>query len=168
MNNVILIGFMGCGKTTVGIKLSYRLRMPFLDTDKEIEKEQRKQISDIFEKEGEDFFRDLETGYLQSLQLFSKNQVISTGGGLPLREENRRLLKQLGITVYLKAKPGTIYERLKGDKNRPLLQGKNPEEKIQALMVARESVYAETADITVTVDDKSFSEIILEIEEALQ
>ena len=132
--NVILIGFMGCGKSTVGIKLSYRLRRSLLDTDKIIEKEENRTISDIFVTDGEGYFRDLETQCLKKLIQTEKNQIISVGGGLPIRKENHTLLKELGTVVYLRAKPETIYERLKHDTTRPLLQGENPQEKIRALM----------------------------------
>lgn len=123
MGNVILIGFMGSGKTTVGLKLSYRLRRTVLDTDREIEKEEKRTISEIFAADGEPYFRDRETACLKKLTGSANNQIISVGGGLPLREENRRLLHELGQVFYLRAKGETIYERVKNDTTRPLLQG---------------------------------------------
>ncbi len=104
MGNVILIGFMGSGKTTVGLKLSYRLRRTVLDTDREIEKEEKRTISEIFAADGEPYFRDRETACLKKLTGSANNQIISVGGGLPLREENRRLLHELGQVFYLRAK----------------------------------------------------------------
>ncbi len=163
MKHIILIGFMGCGKTTVGIKLSYRLRRPFLDTDKLIEKEEGRTISEIFAKEGEAFFRDLETQCLKKLLLSETEQIISVGGGLPIRKENHTLLQELGEVVYLRAKPETIYERLKNDTTRPLLQGDNPQEKIRSLMAQRSAVYEQAATFIVDVDGKDFDTILDEI-----
>ncbi|MDE6319619.1 MAG: shikimate kinase, partial [Lachnospiraceae bacterium] len=110
MGNVRLIGFMGCGKTTVGLKLSYRLRRAIIDTDKEIEREEKRTISEIFAADGEPYFRDRETECLRKLIETTNNQIISVGGGLPVREENRRLLHELGQVFYLRAKGETIYE----------------------------------------------------------
>lgn len=164
MGNVILIGFMGCGKTTVGLRLSYRLRRAVIDTDKEIEKEEKRAISDIFATDGEGYFRDKETACLQKLIESTSNQIISVGGGLPLREENRRLLHELGQVFYLSAKGETIYERLKDDTTRPLLQGGDPLTKIETLLQERDSYYRAAADVVIAVDGKSFSEILDEIE----
>ena len=164
MGNVILIGFMGCGKSTVGLRLSYRLRKPVIDTDKEIEKAEKRSISDIFQTEGEAYFRDKETECLKNLLKTSGNQIISVGGGLPMREVNRQLLHQLGQVVYLRAKAETIYDRLKYDTTRPLLQGENPQEKIRSLMTQREQNYKEASDIIIDVDGKDFEQIIGEIE----
>ena len=116
MENVILIGFMGCGKSTVGLRLSYRLRRTIVDTDKEIEKEEKRTISDIFATDGEAYFRNLETDCLRKLNDSAGNQIISVGGGLPVREENRALLHELGQVFYLRAEGETIYERVKDDK----------------------------------------------------
>lgn len=165
MDNIILIGFMGCGKTTVGLKLSYRLRRTVVDTDKEIEREEKRAISDIFATDGEEYFRDRETACLRKMSGSIRNQIISVGGGLPLREENRQLLHELGIVFYLRARPETIYERVKHDTTRPLLQGENPQEKIRTLLAKRDGAYTEAADVIIDVDDKEFEQILCEIEE---
>lgn len=162
-----MIGFMGCGKTTVGLKLSYRLRKTVTDTDKEIEKEEKRSISDIFAQDGEAYFREKETECLRRLTETAGNQIISVGGGLPMREINRELLGQLGQVVYLRAKAETIYERLKYDATRPLLQGERPQEKIRILMEQREPNYEKAADIIVDVDGKDFEQIVSEIERRL-
>ena len=164
MGNVILIGFMGSGKTTVGLKLSYRLRRPVIDTDKEIEREERRSISDIFVTDGEAYFRDKETAYLNKLLKSGGNQIISVGGGLPLREENRALLHELGQVFYLKASARTIYERLRHDTTRPLLQGGDPQSKISTLLGERDAYYKDAADVVVDVDGKDFEQILSEIE----
>lgn len=167
MKNIILTGFMGCGKTTVGIRLSYRLRLTMEDTDKLIEKEEGRTISEIFRTDGEPFFRELETECLKKLLTTAKNKIISVGGGLPVKEENRVLLKQLGTVVYLRAGAETIYERTKHDTSRPLLQGEDPQGKIRTLLAAREAVYESAADIIIDVDKKGFDVILEEIAEAV-
>lgn len=164
MENVILIGFMGCGKTTVGLRLSYKLRMPVIDTDKEIEREEKRSISDIFAADGEEYFRDRETAYLRKLQGSAGNRIISVGGGLPLREENRSLLHELGKVFYLRADAETIYERVKHDTTRPLLQGENPMTRIKTLLSERDAYYMAAADVVVDVDHKDFERILNEIE----
>ena len=163
MGNVILIGFMGSGKTTVGLRLSYRLRRPVIDTDKEIEREEKRSISDIFAAEGEAYFRDRETACLKKLIKDAHNQIISVGGGLPLREENRVLLHELGQVFYLRASAGTIYERLKHDTTRPLLQGADPQNKIRILLDERDAYYMGAADVVINVDGKDFEKILSEI-----
>ncbi len=168
MKNVILTGFMGCGKTTVGIRLSYRLRRAMEDTDKLIEKEERRTISEIFRTDGEEYFRELETKCLKKLIRTSKNMIISVGGGLPLREENRALLKELGTVIYLRANAETIYERTKHDTSRPLLQGDDPQGKIRVLLAAREAVYESAADVVIDVNGKSFDMILDEIAAAVE
>lgn len=167
MGNVILIGFMGCGKTTIGYKLSYRLRKAVIDTDKEIEKEEKRSISDIFAAEGEEYFREQETAYLRRLTDTVNNQIISVGGGLPMREINRELLHQLGQVVYLRASAETIYQRVKNDTTRPLLQGNNPQQRIKNLLSERQPNYESAADIIVDVDGKDFEQIVGEIAERL-
>lgn len=163
MKNIILTGFMGCGKTTVGIRLSYRLRRAMEDTDKLIEKEEGRSISEIFQTDGEAFFRELETKCLKKLIRTAKNMIISVGGGLPVREENRLLLQQLGTVVYLRANAETIYERTKCDTSRPLLQGDDPQGKIRTLLAARADIYEQAADIVIDVDNKGFDAILEEI-----
>ncbi len=165
MGNVILIGFMGCGKSTVGLRLSYRLRRTIIDTDREIEKEERRTITDIFATDGESYFRDRETACLKRLKSSANNQIISVGGGLPMREENRALLHELGQVFYLRAEGETIYERVKDDTKRPLLQVEDPLTRIKTLITERDPYYREAADVVITVDGKSFSQILDEIEE---
>jgi len=169
--NIVLIGFMGSGKSTIGIKLSYRLRRVVEDTDKLIEKKTGRKISDIFAENGEAYFRQLETEVLRSLcetgNPNHNSKIFSVGGGTPVRVENRPLLKQLGTVVYLRLCPETVYKRLKGDTTRPLLQGDNPQEKIRTLMEARKEAYESCADLIIDVDDKDMVTILDIIEEYL-
>ena len=165
--NVVLIGFMGSGKTTTGIKLSYRFRRVVEDTDKLIEKKQGRSISDIFAAEGEEYFRKLETQLLRDLKESRTEKIISVGGGTPVREENRALLKSLGVVVYLRIQPETVCKRLKNDKTRPLLQGENPESRVRELLQARKAAYESCADLIIDVDDKDMVTILDIIEKYL-
>lgn len=158
--NIILEGFMGSGKSTVGIRLSYKLSMTVVDTDKLIEREQGVTISEIFASQGEEAFRQMETRMLKKLLDEGSKQIISLGGGTPIQEENRLLLKELGMVVYLRVKPETVYARLKNDTTRPLLQCDNPLEKIRSLLEQRSAAYEQAADLIIDVDDKSFDEIL--------
>lgn len=159
-DNIILIGFMGCGKTSVGIKLSYQMKRTMIDTDKWIEQRQKMTVSQIFASFGEKEFRRMETECLKKLIDSADHQIISVGGGLPLREENHQLLKRLGKVFYLKIGPEAVYERLKNDTTRPLLQVENPKERIRALLLEREPIYEACADVIVDVSEKSFDEIL--------
>lgn len=162
-NHIILIGYMGCGKTTLGKKLSFRKKLALLDTDKMIEQKQRKTVSEIFDEDGETAFRLMETECLKEIRNYSDRYIISAGGGLPLKEENRKLLKELGYVFYLRARPDTIYGRLKNDTTRPLLRGDDPAGKIREMIEARDPLYREAADVIVDVDEKGYEKIIGEI-----
>lgn len=166
MANIILTGFMGCGKSSIGIHLSYRLRQAVLDTDKKIARDQGMPIQEIFEKYGEEGFRRMEYELLEKLKREARNLIISTGGGLPLREENRRLLKEIGTVVYLRAKPETIYMRVKKDTARPLLRCEDRFGKICELLKERSPLYEAGADVIVDVDGKDFRQIVNEIQMA--
>ena len=160
---VILTGFMGSGKSSLGVRLSYRLRLPLVDTDKWIEREQGRSITEIFARDGEEAFRRMETEALRTLCRQDTARIISTGGGLPMREENRQLLKKLGKVVYLRIRPETVCERLKGDTTRPLLAGEHPEEKVASLLAVRGPLYEQGADVIVDVDGKDYETILREI-----
>ncbi|MBQ5675506.1 MAG: shikimate kinase [Lachnospiraceae bacterium] len=163
MKNIILMGFMGAGKTTIGKKLSKALNWEFIDTDAYIEEEQRRKISDIFAEDGEMAFRDMETDLLKRLQNGENQFVLSIGGGMPVREENRALLRNLGTVIYLKTSKEEIIRRVSGDKNRPLLQGGDLEEKVTNLMNARECIYIETAHVEIVTDGKTPEQVVEEI-----
>lgn len=167
-NNIILIGFMGCGKTSVGIRLSYRLRKTMVDTDKMIERLNKLTVSEIFAQMGESAFRDMETQCLERLLKETDGEIISVGGGLPMREENRRLLKQLGTVIYLRVTPQTVCKRLASDTTRPLLQGEHPEEKVRTLLEQRAPIYEDAASWILDVDDKDFDTILDEIVERME
>ena len=159
--NILLTGFMGAGKTTVGKKLAKRLGYLFIDTDREIEKEQGCSITEIFKYGGEECFRDLETDILQKLQT-KQNLVIATGGGMVLRNENRSLMQSLGTRVYLKVELQELMRRLKKDKKRPLLQKSKPEEHILEMLQQRKSIYEE-AECIIDTTDLSPHQMVTEI-----
>lgn len=161
--SVVLIGFMGSGKSTLGIRLSYRLQYALEDTDKLIECRVGRTISEIFDQEGEEAFRRMETEQLRKLVENKGQRVYSVGGGTPVREVNRPLLKQLGFVVYLRISPEAVYERLKGDTTRPLLQGEDPLGRIRSLMAEREAAYTEVADVIVDVDDLTADQVVEQI-----
>lgn len=151
--SIVLIGFMGSGKTTVGLRLSWKLRLPVEDTDKLIEKKEGCTISQIFEREGEEAFRKKETELLRQLAESRYLRILSAGGGTPVRKENRPLLRQCGTVVYLRVRPETVYERLKGDASRPLLQCGDPLERIKSLLAERREAYESSADVILDADD---------------
>lgn len=159
--NVVLCGMMGAGKTTVGFQLARLTNQKCVDTDNLIEKRYGK-ISDIFAQRGEAYFRALETETARSLSE-RNGLVISTGGGLVMREENCALLKKSGKIVFLRAKLQTLLSRIKLDGTRPLLKEGNAEEKITALLKERTPVYERVSDYIVDTDGKKKDEIAREI-----
>lgn len=167
---MVLIGFMGCGKTSVGVKLSYRMRMAVEDTDKLIERREGRSISEIFSDDGEEYFRQLETDLLKELteKGGGSRKIYSVGGGTPVSAENRRLLRKLGTVVYLRVSPETVYGRLKNDTSRPLLQCGNPLERIRELMEERREAYETCADIVVDADKADMESIIKGIVEGTE
>lgn len=168
MEHVILIGFMGCGKSTVGYRLSYKLKKCLIDTDHLIEHKAGMTISEMFAQKGEGYFRQKETECLHSLKNELGSRIVSLGGGTPIREENREIIKQLGKVVYLKASPDTIYSRVKHDTRRPLLQCENPKERIETLLKERNPIYESVADIIIQVDGKHIKEVVQEVAEAVK
>ncbi len=165
--NLVLIGFMGAGKTSVGKELAELLGCALYDTDQETERRAGMTISDIFRFQGEESFRKMETDTLRTLlEQTGQNggyTVISAGGGLALREENQRLLREHAVCIYLKTSPEQVLLRLQGDTTRPLLQGGNVREKVEGLLAARGPVYEKAADITANTDGRTPGEIAREI-----
>ncbi len=165
-HNIILIGFMGSGKTSVGERLAQKLSYRFCDTDRLLEQKLQDTISHIFATQGEEFFREKETDLLQELQPGLNHIVLSTGGGLPLREQNTKLLKEMGYVVYLKASKETTLKRLRGDKTRPLLQGEDPGKRIEALLNYRTPIYEKAAHKIIITDHRTVDELAIAIMEA--
>lgn len=155
MNNIILIGMMGAGKSSVAKRLSEVCNMEWIDTDVLIETMTGLDIPTIFQRFGELYFRDLETKILKSLKAH-KGKVISVGGGMVLREENQRILSDLGETIYLKASYKTLESRLIGDQMRPLLKV----ESLEKILKDRESLYKTLADYIIETDGLSLDEVV--------
>ena len=162
--NIVLIGFMGSGKTTLGLKLSYLLRMPVEDTDKLIERQEGRSITQIFADDGESYFRELETELLRKCGEQKYERILSVGGGTPVNPVNRPLLHQCGTVVYLRVSPEVVYERLKNDTTRPLLQCEDPLTRIRELLEIRDKIYAECADIILDVDNRHSDELAEELQ----
>ncbi|MBO7224727.1 MAG: shikimate kinase [Bacteroidales bacterium] len=162
--NIALIGMMGSGKSTIGKLLSEKLNFKFIDTDEEIIKLANCSINKIFEEHGEETFRSMEKVVLSKV-LKSDNQVIATGGGIIKSIENRNLLKEI-TTIYLKADDKTIYERVKNDNSRPLLNTENLQQTIQTILSERQYLY-EQSQFTVDTTNKTQNEVINEIIEKI-
>lgn len=166
--NIVLIGYMGSGKSTVGRKAARAVEFNFLDTDALIEQEEGMTIAKLFEEKGEAYFREKETETIKRLIAGEKGNIIATGGGLPMKEGNAALLKELGTVIYLKAETETLVKRLSNDTVRPMLKNGDLKEKIETMLAVRGPVYEACADLILQTDDMSFYEIICHIEKLLK
>ena len=164
--NIILTGFMGVGKTSVGTQLAKDLGYAFVDTDKLIEADQHMTITTIFAKFGESFFREIEARIVREV-MERESQVVSTGGGAVIWDMNREAFKQAGLVVCLSARPEVIFDRIKHETHRPLLQTPDPLAKIKEMLDSRSRFYAQ-ADITIDTSEKSVDQIISEIKERIR
>ena len=160
--NIVLIGFMGTGKTVISEQLGRSCGMEIIDMDKIISEREGISIQEIFSICGEEYFRDLETNLLIELQS-KQNCIISCGGGAVMRDGNVQKMKNIGNVFLLKAKPETVYERIKNNDDRPLLKGRKSIESISELMEMRRLKYEAAADIIIETDHKSIEEICIEI-----
>lgn len=160
--NIVLIGFMGVGKSKISRCFQRIFHMDIIEMDELIVEREQKSISDIFAQEGEDYFRDLETALLVELQ-GKTNTVISTGGGTPLRERNVAEMKKNGKVIWLTAKPETILERVQYSHDRPLLEQNKTADFIRSLLEEREEKYKVAADYIVSTDNRTDCEICIEI-----
>ena len=152
--NVFLVGMMGAGKTTAGRLMARRLKREFLDTDLEIERRCGVKVPVIFEIEGEAGFRQREAAVIAELTA-REDVVLATGGGAVLDEANRRHLAARGTVVYLHAPPTALYERVRRDRNRPLLATADPQARLQELYAVRDPLYREIADVVVDTGRQS-------------
>ena len=157
--NIYLIGMMGSGKSTVGKTLSEKMHKPFIDLDSEIEKGTGENISEIFDIDGEEQFRKMET---KQLKQYSES-IVACGGGIVLKDENREFINENGIAILLLATMGELTQRLSNSGNRPLLANDNTEEALTKLWMERQIDYLETANFTIETDGKNPEELTEEI-----
>lgn len=166
-NNIILVGFMGSGKSSIGKQLAKGLQYDYIDTDSLIVTKTGKNIATLFKTEGEVRFRELETETLEELSASSnKNFVLSTGGGIILSEQNRMILKSLGTVIWLNASPDALFERATRKPHRPLLDVEYPRRTFDQLLAKRLSLYQEACELEIDTTQLSYSktvEAILEI-----
>lgn len=165
--NIILVGMMGAGKTTVGRLLAARLHKLFVDTDQEIEARTGVGIPVIFEVEGESGFRRREAQVLDDITT-QTNCVIATGGGVVTFPESRSLLAQRGVTIYLAASLHDLWLRTRHDRNRPLLQVRDPRARIAELLALRDPLYRQVADIVIETGRPGAQRLVPEIVHALR
>lgn len=157
MNKIFLVGFMGSGKSAIGRRLSYFLKMPYYDMDREIVRQQGMSIPEIFERYGEAHFRNLETEFLKEFR--NEACIIATGGGVAMNEENRKVMRKSGLVFFLDATFEDIYARIKNDKNRPIVQQKTKDE-LQTLYNNRRRYYRDAAHIKVQTEGRSLKNIV--------
>ncbi len=162
MKNIYLIGFMGTGKSTVACELRRQTATILVEMDQVIEEQQRMTVTEIFQKYGEEYFRERETELLRDLGT-QENLIVSCGGGSVLRDINTEVMKKSGRIVLLLAEPETVYERVRHGVNRPVLNGNMNLEYIRELMGKRSARYKEVADISVSTDGKNAADICAEI-----
>lgn len=163
LKNIVLIGMSGTGKTTIGKQLSKMLKREFVDTDNLIEKRLKMSIDEIFEKYGEEYFRNIESIIVDEIGK-KENLIISTGGGIILKKNNVIKLKEKGILILLESSIENIVKNLKNSEIvRPLIKGNDIYKKVENMYNARKDLYYNAADYVVYVDDKSIDNITYEI-----
>jgi len=166
MKNIVLVGFMGTGKTVVAKRLAERLKREFLELDAVIEKKEGMSIKDIFEKKGEPYFRKLEKAVVKEAAQ-KQGLVISAGGGAIIDEENFKTLKPNSIIICLQALPDTIIQRTKGNVCRPLLNVPDPKKRIEELLAQR-APYYKKADHTVSTDNLTIDQVVAQISDIVK
>ena len=164
--NIAIIGFMGAGKSSISKLLAKLLNRKIACLDDLIEEKEGRKISDIFKDSGEAYFRKMESQIIEEVSQ-KKNLIIDCGGGAVINPKNIEHLKKNSVLIYLSASPEVIYERIKQERHRPLLQIQNPQEKINELLSAREAFYKK-ADFVIDTDKKIPEEICAEIVKVLQ
>lgn len=166
MNNIYLVGMMGSGKSVTGKILAESLKRAFVECDQIIEKKTGQTIAQIFDAHGEKKFRDLESDILKDLALLDRH-IISTGGGVVVRSQNIKRMKETGKIIYLRSKSETLFERTKGDSSRPLLRADDPLKRIKEILDERSKFYGQ-ADIIVDTDGKQPKTVAEEILRAFE
>lgn len=157
---ISLVGMPGGGKSTVGRSLARQAGMRFVDSDSEIEKQLGESVRSFFDREGEARFRDIEQAVIADLLQRHGDMVLATGGGAVLREANRQALRQRSTVLYLRSTPEELFRRLRHDTQRPLLQVKDPLQKLRELYVQRDPLYRSTAHYTIEVGRPSVATLV--------
>jgi shikimate kinase len=165
--NIFLVGPMGAGKSTIGRQLAQSLGYEFQDSDQEIQRRTGVDIATIFEFEGEAGFRNRERQVIEEL-VQQDNIVLATGGGAVMVPENRQQLAARGLVIYLHCSPEQQYARTARDRNRPLLDTEDPQQKLRDLMAEREPVYRQVADMVVSTERRGTSSVVKEIRRRLE
>ncbi len=160
--NIVLVGLMGAGKSTVGRHLAKRLKMDFYDSDAEIEQRTGVNIATIFEIEGEEGFRTREEQMISELCELD-NIILATGGGSVLSQKNRQIIQETGHVIYLSTSAEQLYARISHDKSRPLMQTDNPLKTLTDLLSKRESYYLEVADSIIKTGQQRINVVISRI-----
>jgi shikimate kinase len=163
--NLYLVGFMGSGKTAVAKQIAEVTDLKYVEMDDLIEKKENRSINDIFSDSGENYFRKVEKEILKEIS-FGDKQIVSCGGGVVIDEENIRRMKNSGIVICLEAKPEVIYQRIKNEGHRPLLNVDNPQAKIEELLKLRKPYY-DKVNHRVKTDDLSVKQVAQEIKSIL-
>jgi len=157
MRKVYLVGYMGSGKSAIGRRLSYFLRMPYYDMDKEIVRREKMTIPEIFEQKGEAYFRKIETEFLRDFR--DEFCIISTGGGVAINAENRKIMRQSGLVLFLDATFPDIWKRIHKDKNRPIVQ-RSTKQELEDLFYQRRKYYKSAAHINIRTEGRSLRQIV--------
>ncbi|HEU0234659.1 MAG TPA: shikimate kinase [Gallionella sp.] len=165
--NLVLVGMMGSGKTTMGRALARHMGKAFVDSDEEIQKCTGVTIPHIFDIEGETGFRQRESAVISDL-VGRDNMVLATGGGAVLAEQSRELMQQNGIVIYLKASVHDLWQRTRHDRNRPLLQTADPHAKLTELFQQRDPLYRQVADIVIQSGKQSAHALMLHLVDEIE
>lgn len=165
--HITLVGFMGSGKTTVGIELSKMLAMEQMDVDRVIEEKMKMKVSEIFQLYGEQVFRQLESSVVEELANQENVIIFCSGGGVVLNEQNVKNLKRTGVVVWLKATPEEIFSRISEDNTRPLLKDNMSVANIESMLEGRLHLYEKAADVVIETDGKTVEQVSFEIVDQL-
>ena len=166
-SNIFLVGMMGAGKTTVGRALAHRMKRAFVDTDRVLVERTGVPVATVFEIEGEDGFRRRESLVLREV-CEEDGRVVATGGGIVLAEENRRVMRESGTVVYLRARLESLWERTRHDASRPLLATPDPKGRLAELLLEREPLYRDAAHVVVDSGSQSASTLVNRVLAALR
>jgi len=162
MKNIVLIGFMGSGKSSTAQELSRRLNRDTVSTDALIEKKEKRTIHEIFRDSGEPYFRQVEKTVVQEVSK-KENHIIDCGGGVVLNEDNVKDLKRQGVIIFLSATPEEIFKRVRNETHRPLLKVENPQARIKEMLDIRLPFYQKAADQTIVTNGKTPKEVCEDI-----